>query len=164
MRPLALLLVSLLLASAVPLAAHAKPPRVNGVVWIGGLELRFDANRWDVNGAKTAYDLFCKTVDCANTTIAVTITEGETCTPETLVFDDVDQPSEVRVDKFSRAGLDFLVSEGDFGCRNRAGGPVRACTTHDGRTYVFYAPGQACRTSPHIGESVDEILQGLRPR
>ena len=63
---------------------------MNGVAWIGDLELRFDANRWDVNGAKTAYDLYCKTADCARTTIAVTVADAtaDACTPEALTFED----------------------------------------------------------------------------
>ena len=69
-----------------------------------------------------------------------------------------------RIDEFSHAGLTFLVAEGDFGCRNLAGGPVRACTTHGGKTYLFDAPGQRCHTAWHAGERVNEILQGLRPR
>ena len=161
MRPLACLIVFLLLAPA----AYAQAPRVNGLAWIGDLELGFDASRWDVNGADTAYDVYCKTPGCANTTIAITIAPGaDACTPEALAFADADPAFPGRIDEFSHAGLTFLVAEGDFGCRNLAGGPVRACTTHGGKTYLFDAPGQHCHTSRQAGEHVNEILQGLRPR
>ncbi len=161
MRPLAFLIAFLLIAPA----AYAKPPRVNGLAWIGGLELSFDASRWDVNGAETAYDVYCKTPDCAHTTIAVTIApEADACTPEALTFADARPTFPGRIDKFSHGGLSFLTAEGDFGCRNLAGGPVRACTAYGGKTYLFDAPGQGCTTAPDASHRVDEILQGLRPR
>ena len=161
MRPLALFIAFLLLAAPV----HAKAPRVNGLAWIGGLELSFDANRWDVNGADTAYDVYCKTPGCAHTSIAITIApEAAACAPEALVFADADPAFPGRIDTFSHAGLTFLIAEGDFGCRNLAGGPVRACTTHGGKTYLFDAPGQHCQTQYKASERVNEILQGLRPR
>ena len=168
MRPLVFVIALFLLAPA----AYAKPPHVNGVAWIGGLALHFDANRWDVNGAGNAYVVYCKTFDCSGTTIAVTVKDAAVtaCTPATLAFDR--QPADDatlpvtpgRVDTFSHAGLSFLITEGDFGCRNLAGGPVRACTTYGGKTYVFDAPGRSCRTRPDAGERVDAILQGLKPR
>jgi hypothetical protein len=162
MRLLAFLIALLLLASS----AYAKPPRVNGVAWIGDLELRFDANRWEVNGADGAYDVYCNARDCNGTWIAIAIAgEGETaCTPEALTFEDGLRSSPASTDRFNRAGLTFLVAEGDFGCRNLAGGPVRACTSHDGRTYTLHAPGQQCHTSPHASQFVNEILEGLKPR
>lgn len=162
MRPLALLIAFLLLAPA----AYAKPPRVNGVAWIGGLELRFDANRWEVNGADNAYDVFCKAPDCAHTAVAITVAaeSGAACAPEALAFADANPAFPGRLDRFSHAGLAFLIAEGDYGCRNRAGGPVRACTTFGGKTYLFDAPGQHCQTGWHAGERVTEILDGLRPR
>ena len=162
MRPLAFLIAFLLLAPA----AYAKPPRTNGVAWVGGLALHFDANRWDVNGAKTAYDVYCKTSDCSGTTIAIAIEDaaGAACTPEALTFKDTDPAFPAQTDRFSHAGLSFLISEGDFGCRNLSGGPVRACTTYAGRTYMFDAPGQGCKTRYRAAERVNEILQGLRPR
>ena len=69
-----------------------------------------------------------------------------------------------RTDTFSHAGLTFLIAEGDFGCRNLAGGPVRACTTYAGKTYMFDAPGQHCHTQYRAAERVNEILRGLEPR
>ena len=162
MRPLAILIAVLFLAPA----AYAKPPHVNGLAWIGGLELRFDANRWEVNGAGNAYDVFCSAPDCARTAIAITIA-GEAdaaCAPEALAFADANPAFPGRLDRFNHAGLAFLVAEGDFGCRNLSGGPVRACTTHDGKTYLFDAPGQHCHTAWHAGERVGEILRGLKPR
>ncbi len=167
MRPLAFISAFLFL---VPLA-HAKPPPVNGVAWIGGLELHFNASRWDVNGADNAYDIYCKTSGCAPTTIAVTVADGtDACAPAALAFDDrpsADAAPPVapgRVDRFSHAGLSFLVTEGSFGCRTPAGGPVRACTAHGGKTYLFDAPGQGCKTDIRASRSVDEILRGLKPR
>ncbi len=161
MRPLALLVAFLLLAPA----AHAKPPQVNGLAWIGDLELRFDAGRWDVNGAETAYDVYCKAYDCFHTTIAITIIDRpDACTPEVLAFKDARPSFPGRTDGFSHTGLTFLIAEGDFGCRNLAGGPVRACTTYAGKTYLFDAPGQHCHTHFKAPARVDEILQGLRPR
>ncbi len=161
MRPFACLIAFLLLAPA----AYAKPPRVNGVAWIGGLELRFDANRWDVNGADDAYDVFCKTAGCAHTAISIDISDDvNACTPDALTFKDADGASSAPIDKFSHAGLTFLISEGDFGCANLSGGPVRACTSHGGKAYLFDAPGQRCQTEYKASERVDEILQGLRPR
>ena len=162
MRPLAFLIVLLLLAPA----AYAKPPRVNGLAWIGGLELSFDANRWDVNGADNAYDIFCTAPDCAHTTIAVTIADeaDAACTPEALASADADPAFPGHLDRFSHAGLTFLIAEGDFGCRNLSGGPVHACTTLGGKTYLFDAPGQRCHTQWHAGEHVSEILRGMRPR
>ena len=56
------------------------------------------------------------------------------------------------IDKFGHAGLTFLLAEGDFGCRNRAGGPVRACTTYGSKSYMFDAPGQHCQTDVHAAE------------
>ncbi len=162
MRPFAFFIAFLLLAPA----AHAKPPRVNGLAWIGGLELHFDANRWEVNGANSAYDIYCKTYDCFNMTIAVTIADeaAVACTPEALKFDEAERARQGRTDRFRQAGLTFLVAEGDFGCRNLAGGPVSACTTYAGKTYMFDAPGQHCHTKWHAAERVNEILRGLRPR
>jgi hypothetical protein len=162
MRPLAFLFALLLLVST----AYAKPPRVNGLAWIGGLELQFDANRWDVNGADDEYDVFCKAADCAHTSIAVTISNEAqlACTPETLDLRDPDHPRPQQTSQFGQSGLTFLISEADLGCRNLAGGPVRACTTYGGKTYLFDAPGQQCHTQRHASERVSEILQGLRPR
>ncbi len=168
MRPLAFLIALLLLAPV----AHAQPPRVNGVAWIGGLALRFDANRWDVNGADNAYIVYCKIHRCSGTTIAITIADAAAtaCAPQALAFDDEPSaavplpPTPGRVDTFSHAGLTFLVTEGSFACRGISGGPVRACTTYAGKTYLFNAPGQLCRTERHAAEYVNEILQGLAPR
>ncbi len=162
MRPLAFFVALLLLAPA----AYAKPPRTNGVAWVGGLALHFDANRWDVNGANTAYDVYCKTLDCSGTTIAIAIADATAtaCTPEALTFKDADPAFRARTDRFGHAGLNFLVSEGDFGCRNLSGGPVHACTTYAGKTYMFDAPGQGCKTRAGAAEWVNEILQGLQPR
>ncbi len=161
MRPFAFLIAFLVLAPA----AHAQPPHVNGVAWIGDLELRFDANRWDVNGADTAYNVFCTASGCAHTAIAVTVVDAaETaCTPDALHPDDP-EGSQPQTDKFDKSGLTFLVSEIDLGCRNLAGGPVHACTTYGGKTYLFDAPGEGCHTPWHASEHVDEILQGLKPR
>jgi hypothetical protein len=162
MRPLAILVAFLLLAPA----AYAKSPRVNGLAWIGGLELSFDANRWQVNGADNAYDVFCTAPDCARTAIAITIADeaDAACTPEALNPADADAPFPWHLDRFSHAGLTFLIAEGDFGCRNLSGGPVRACTSHGGKTYLFDAPGQRCHTQSHAGEHVSEILRGMKPR
>ncbi len=162
MRSLAFLAAFLLFASA----AYAKPPHVNGLAWIGGLALHFDANRWQVNGAGTRYDVFCTAPECAHTTIVITIADaaGTACTPEALAFADARPSFPGHLDEFSHAGLNFLIVEGDFGCRNLAGGPVHACTTHGGKTYLFDAPGQRCHTRWHASERVNEILQGLSPR
>ena len=161
MRPSAFLAALLLLIPA----AYAKPPHVNGIAWIGSLELHFDANRWDVNGADKAYAIYCKTTDCAHTTIAITITDQPgACTPDALKFKDARPSVPGRIDTFSHAGLSFLVSEGSFGCRNLAGGPVHACTSHAGKTYMFDAPGRHCQTQYKASERVNEILRGLRPR
>ena len=161
MRPLAFLAAFLLLVSA----ASAKPPHVNGLAWIGGLALHFDANRWDVNGAETRYDVYCKTSDCLHTSIAITIAEKpDACTPDALRFDADTVRAPLNVDTYSHAGLTFLIAEGDLGCRNLAGGPVHACTSFGGRTYLFNAPGQHCHTGWHASERVNEILQGLSPR
>ena len=168
MRPLAFLIALLLLAQH----AFAEPPRVNGVVWIGDLELHFDANRWAVNGADTSYDIYCQAAGCSRTTIAINVTDEASvaCTPEALTSSNArpssDAPASFSggVDRFSRAGLTFLVAEGSFGCRNLAGGPVHACTSYSGRTYLFDAPGEGCQTRDHAGKRVNEVLQGLRPR
>lgn len=161
MRPLAFLIAFLFLATA----AYAKPPRVNGVAWIGDLALHFDANRWDVNGANMEYDVYCKTLDCERTTIAITIVnEANGCTPAALAFDDKQPASAGRIDRFSHAGLSFLIAEGSFGCKTLAGGPVRACTAYSDKTYLVNAPGQGCKTNVHASQYVNEILQGLRPR
>ena len=168
MRPLALLIALLLLASP----ALADPPRVNGVAWIGGLELHFDANRWAVNGAATSYDIYCQAAGCSRTAIAVTIADeaGAACTPEALTSNSARSSNDAPVsfpggvDRFSRAGLTFLVAEGSFGCHNPAGGPVRACTSYSDKTYLFDAPGEGCQTQDHASQRVDEILQGLSPR
>ena len=146
-------------------AAYADPPPVNGLLWLGDLQLRFDANRWDVNGAKSAYDIYCKTPGCTGVSIAVTITStGDTCSPEALRFDGPGVPGPGHVDQFSHAGLSFLVAEGNFDCANLAGGPLRACTAYSGKAYLFDAPGQRCHTNPHASEDFNEILQGLQPR
>ena len=161
MRPLAFLIALLFLAPA----AYAKPPRVNGVAWIGGLALHFDANRWDVNGALNEYDVFCKTLECEHTTISISVAnEPDACAPAALAFGDKQPASAGRVDKFSHAGLDFLIAEGSFGCNNLAGGPVRACTAYSNKTYLINAPGQGCKTNAHASQYVNEILRGLRPR
>ncbi len=90
MRPLACLIAFLLLTAA----AHAKPPRVNGVAWIGGLELHFDANRWEVNGADLSYNVFCEIADCANTAIAITIANtADACTPDLLTIPQGEPPA-----------------------------------------------------------------------
>ena len=161
MRPLAFLFVFLLLATS----ADANPPPVNGVLWLGDLQLRFDANRWDVNGAKSEYDVYCKTRDCAGVSISVTIKpSANVCGPEALRFDGPDVRGPGRVDRLDHAGLSFLVAEGNSECPNLAGGPLRACTTYAGKTYLFDAPGQRCRTNPHASNDFNAILQGLQPR
>ncbi len=161
MRPLAFLVAFLLLAPT----AHAKPPRVNGLAWIGGLALHFDASRWQVNGAGTRYDLYCTTYDCARTTVSVAIVDRpNACTEEALAFDDRDSRFPGYLDTFTHDGLTFHIAEADIGCRNLAGGPVRACTSYGGKTYMFDAPGRACRTHPGAAARLNEILRGLRPR
>ena len=142
MRPLAFLIAFLLLAPA----AHAKPPRVNGVAWIGGLALHFDANRWDVNGAESTPTTSIARHATASTRRLPSPSPTRPMPParrRRLTFEDADPAfRHGRTDTFSHAGLTFLVAEGDFGCRNLAGGPVRACTTYAGKTYMFDAPGQ----------------------
>ena len=161
MRPLAFLFAFLLLATS----ADANPPPVNGVLWLGDLQLRFDANRWDVNGAKSEYDIYCKSRDCVGVSIAVTIrSTADTCTAEALRFDGAEVPGPGRVDRFNHAGLSFLVAEGNSDCANLVGGPLRACTTYAGKVYLFDAPGQRCRTNPHVSDDFNAILQGLKPR
>lgn len=161
MRPLAILIALLLLAAP----AYAKPPRVNGVLWIGALQLRFDANRWDVNGADSSFDIFCKTSECSHTAIAVSIIDKDNaCTPELLKFNGTPPALSGRIDRFDNGGLDFLVAEGDFDCKALAGGPVRACTSFAGKTYLINAPGDGCRTRTDASHYIDEILRGLSPR
>ncbi len=161
MRKLALSLFLLLPA----LPASAEPPPVNGLAWVGDLELRFDANRWAINGADAAYVIHCRIHDCRRTEIFVSISDATDadCTPKGLIFDQGGSYSDWPFD-LENEGLQFHVSEADIGCRNLAGGPVRACTTFGGRTYNFDAPGQHCRTPYGAGHRVEEILRGLRPR
>lgn len=161
MRPLAFLFAFLMLAAT----ANASPPPVNGVLWLGDLQLRFDANRWDVNGAKSEYDIYCKLSDCGGVSIAVTIKPtADACTPGTLHFTGPDVHGPTHVDRFDHAGLTFLVAKANSNCANLAGGPVRACTTYAGKAYLFDAPGQRCRTNQHASDDFNEILQGLQPR
>ncbi len=153
------------LLSLLPIAATAAPLAVNGLAHIGDLALTFDAGRWTIDGADDRYVITCHAHDCFRTTIAVTIADGEdaACTPESLPGDPDGAFSPTAASPVA-SNLLAHISEPDLGCRNWAGGPVTACTTYAGRTYLFEAPGFGCHTMHDAASRVAGVLKGLRPQ
>lgn len=163
----ACLLLALLAVLPLPAAAAIKPLAVNGIAYLGDLKLAFDAGRWAVDGAGDHYDITCQAYDCFGIEVAVTIADAATdpCTGEAVVVDPFGYAYRETISAEQIVnGLTFLVAEHDIGCRNLAGGPLRACTTHAGKTYTFDAPGRHCRTHFTAGAQVLHLLGGLTPR
>lgn len=153
-------------------AAGAEPPENSGSAHIGDLELRFDASVWSVDGAGDRFTIACDESECRQTAIVATIAAENDApctsdTPERMLVgsSDVYAPDEFSDDGTFRVnGLTIHWAIGYLGCRNWAGGPVAACTSHAGKTYRFEAHGNACRTPPYYARTVLSTLMGLRPR
>jgi hypothetical protein len=163
----ACLLLALLAFLPLPAAARITPLTVNGIAYLGDLKLAFDAGRWAVDGAGDRYDITCKAYDCFGIAVAITIADAVTdpCTGDAVFVDPLGYTyREPIMEERLINGLSFRIAEHDIGCRNLAGGPLRACTTHAGRSYTFDAPGRHCRTHFTAGEQVLHLLGGLSPR
>lgn len=153
-------------------ASASEPRFASGVAHIGDLELRFDPSTWTTDGGGDRFTITCNAPECRGTTIVATVaTEAEapctSATPARMLEASPDalgpgEPPEGAT--FSVNGLTVHWVEAYLGCRNWAGGPVAACTSHAGKTYRFEALGNACRTPPSYARTVLGVLMGLRAR
>jgi hypothetical protein len=133
---------------------------------IVGLELYHDSKEWLIDGEGESFDVFCRGPECEEPlmTIVAVPEELTACSPGAVI----DRSALDYPDAWTRQathaaaiGLTVHVATLDQGCRNWAGSPVYACTTHKGLTYWFIAPGEMCRTSVRTSEALEALLNGL---
>lgn len=129
---------------------------------VGDLDLHYDPEAWDVTSGETGTHVACRADGCRDVslTIAVADPAEAPCTEALLTgYWGTEEATKVDTDTLS-----FIVTTHDLGCRNRAGGPVYACTAHAGKTYFVNAPGDHCQTPWQHEDIVLGVLRGLRPR
>ena len=159
------------LAVGLPPASHAAEPLEmlpdgTARARIGDLKLYHDPKEWLIDGEGDAFGVFCRGPECEEPlmTIVAVPEELTSCSPGAVIDRSaLDYPDAwTRKATHSAAiGLTVHVATLDQGCRNWAGSPVYACTTHKGLTYWFIAPGEQCRTSVKESEALEALLNGL---
>ena len=133
---------------------------------IGGLKLYHDPKQWLIDGEGESFGVFCRGSECEDPlmTIVAVPEELTSCSAGAVIDRSaLDYPDAWTrgVTTAAAIGLTVHVATLDQGCRNRAGSPVYACTTHKGLTYWFIAPGELCRTSVKASEALESLLNGL---
>lgn len=159
------------LAVGFPLASHAGEsleilPDGMARTRIGDIKLYHDPKEWLIDGEGEAFGVFCRGPECEAPlmTIVVVPEELTSCSPGAVIDRSALDYPDAWTRKATRSaaiGLTVNVATLDQGCRNWAGSPVYACTTHKGLTYWFIAPGEQCRTSVKTGEGLESLLNGL---
>lgn len=153
---------------------HAEPAGDTRSVAFGDLELTYDPALWSVARGDNHLKIECADRRCRSTPVYASIVDDPHhvgCTGEAIparfahsTF-ATEYPSEdTKVWSATHDGLTFYFAEIYIGCRNLAGGPVIACTHHDGATYFFEAPGDHCRTPWGIAAAIEGLLEGLKPK
>jgi hypothetical protein len=133
---------------------------------IVGLKLYHDPKEWLIDGEGESFAVHCRGPECEDPlmTIVAVPEELTSCSPGAVVDRSaLDYPDAWTREATHAAaiGVTVYVATLDQGCRNRAGSPVYACTTHKGLTYWFIAPGEMCRTSARTSEALEALLNGL---
>ncbi len=160
---------SLLLAALalMPLSAGEAIAEETVITPVGGLMLHHDPARWTVTATGPgAYTIACPVRECEEAVVEVEIVpESErACSGAAVVAMSEAAEREVwrrTVEPHYAAGLDFRAVTVDIGCRNLAGSPVHACTSHAGRSYFFTAAGEHCRTPPGYENAVLRLLNSF---
>ena len=160
-----------------PAAADPEPKESQATARIGDLILDYDASRFTVRPVGDRIVIECRDehrYECRDAFVIIRIVRDigpESCSPEAMLghfglgMDDVDVGiGKGSIWQITPNGLDLHAASIDIGCRNAAGGPVFACTRYAGRTYLFDAPGAACRTPYGHASAVVHLLSGVHPR
>lgn len=164
MRSLAVLApgIAALLATLALAPAHADG--IMAGAKNGDLTLHYDASRWLVSGDDTHRAIWRLDTDRRGPTAEITADTA----PDAACFRSGTEHGGWRLGGDEAAssepisGLDLVISTPDLGCRNRAGGPVYACTRHGGRLYRFIAgEHHGCRLPYGFADTALRLLRGL---
>jgi len=159
-----------LVAVCLPSASHATGlellPDGTARARIGDIKLYHDPKEWLIDGEGDAFSVSCRGPECEAPlmTIVAVPEELTSCSPGAVIDRSaLDYPDAWTREATHAAaiGLTVHVATLDQGCRNWAGSPVYACSTHKGRTYWFIAPGEMCRTPVKESEALESLLNGL---
>ena len=166
LRPLAL--AAPLLGLAVPAGAVEIESLPDGKARarLGDIRLYHDPGEWRIEGEDGTFAVHCRGPECEAPLMSiVAVPDALTaCSPGAVIDRSaLDYPDAwTRQATLSAAiGLTVHVATLDQGCRNWAGSPVYACTSHGGMTYWFLAPGEMCHTPIAESEGLRNLLDGL---
>jgi hypothetical protein len=157
----------LVLAAAPALAVEIEPlPDGKARALLGDIRLYHDPAEWRIEGEDGAFAVHCRGLECEAPLMSIIAVPDEltSCSPGAVIDRSaLDYPEAwTREASHSAAiGLTVNVATLDQGCRNWAGSPVYACTSHNGLTWWFLAPGEQCRTSVTTSAALEALLNGL---
>lgn len=174
MRLLSVIALGVLVTSLPNAIVHAEPAKEPRTVVFGDLQLTYDPALWSVAERDGHLAIECSDRDCRNISVYASMEDdprGDGCTADAAVaglghmtFADEYLYEDTEGWSARHDGLTFHFATYYLGCRNLAGGPVLACTHHNGTTYLFEAPGKHCHTPWGIEAAVTELLLGVKPR